>query len=289
MKISLNIDDKLAGKTIKQLFAEMQLSTLQVKRFKYDGSITVNGNPKTVRYILQKDDWLVAKNNERLAKQRSSETPARLLYKDEYLYVASKPHGIATHPDRTHREDTLGNMLAATIGDEFALRVITRLDKVTSGCVLGALDEVVAEKLNSLQLCHGIQKTYIALVDGKTEPFGEIRLPLARMDGQNKTVVNKDGKQSETLYEAVAYCNGKTLLHVTPQTGRTHQIRAHLSAIGHPIVGDELYGGSPAARVMLHCQTLQFVHPITGTTVCVSDPCPFANTVESNYAKSDRH
>lgn len=275
MNITLTIDDALAGRCIRQVFEEMRLSTLQIKRFKYNGSILVNGQLKTVRYVLQKGDVLVAQNDEQRAPLPRAQTKATLLFADEYLYVAEKPYGIATHPDRAHHDDTLGNMLAACF-DDFVLRVASRLDKVTSGCVLGALDELTAERLNELQLAHKIEKTYFALVDGIAPTEGIIDYPLTRSHEQNKTVISKDGKPSLTKFERLACANGKSLLKVQPLTGRTHQIRAHLAAIGHPICGDVLYGGSNAARVMLHCGELRFIHPITGKPLTVVCPCPFS-------------
>lgn len=173
------------------------------------------------------------------------------------------------HPDRTHRNETFGNRLATTFGDGFCLRIITRLDKTTSGLALGALDEITAQKLNEMQQRHAIEKTYVARVRGSFDAQnGRIDLPLRRDDKRNKTVVADDGKPATTLWKVL---NGEpSLLQVTPLTGRTHQIRAHLSAIGHPIVGDELYGGTPAERVMLHCCRLKFTHPITGENIDVS-------------------
>lgn len=275
MKINLTIDDSLAGQSIRQLFEGMHLSTLQIKRFKYNGNILVNGQTKTVRYVLQKGDVLVAENDEQCTPLPKAQTKATLLFADEYLYVAEKPYGIATHPDRAHHDDTLGNMLAACF-DNFVLRVATRLDKVTSGCVLGALDELTAERLNELQLAHQIQKTYFALAEGAAPERGTIDYPLMRSHEQNKTVISEYGKPSLTKFERIACSNGKSLLKVQPLTGRTHQIRAHLAAIGHPICGDVLYGGNPDFRVMLHCGELNLIHPITGEPLSVSCPCPFS-------------
>ena len=262
------VDNNLAGKTLKEYFAEQGYSTTQIKRYKYGGKITVNGQEKTVRYVLETGDEVVLQTETRLETPLFAPQKAKVLFVDKYLYVAEKPCELAIHPDRAHRIDTFGNRLAATFGDGFALRIITRLDKATSGLVLGALDEITAQKLNKMQENHEIQKTYFARVESRCEaPSGRIDLPLLRCDSCNKTVVSHEGKSATTLWKVLSQKDGNTLLEVTPVSGRTHQIRAHLSAIGHPIIGDELYGGSSARRVMLHCCKLQFTHPITGVRV----------------------
>ena len=277
MKLTVNITHKEQGVTVKQYLAEQGYSTSQTKRFKYGGVIAVNGEPVTVRHVLQEGDVLTLETEQRLSSPLVATCPAEILYVDEYLYVAKKPHGVAIHPDRAHKSDTFGNMLAASFGENFQLRIVTRLDKTTSGLVLGALDEVTAEKLNALQQRHEIAKTYVALVEGVLEnDNGEIDLPLARIDAENKTVVDLErGKPSKTQYGVKKRNLDTTLLTVTPLTGRTHQIRAHLAAIGHPIVGDTPYGATPADRIMLHCERLTFTHPYTGEPIDVTFPAEF--------------
>lgn len=272
MEITTTILQVDANTTLKQYLTDKGYSTSQIKRFKYDGSICVNGQPVTVRYVLQQGDVLQLTSNERLTTPTFSERKAQILYQDEYLYVANKPYGVAIHPDRAHNTDTFGNMLATVFGQGFQLRIITRLDKTTSGLVLGALDEVTAQKLNEMQLHHQITKTYACLVEEIVDIDGEIDMPLSRVDGHNKTIVDTKGKPSRTLYRVVDKQIDKTLLQVTPVTGRTHQIRAHLSAIGHPICGDVLYGATPADRIALHCEKLRFTHPYTQKTVQITAP-----------------
>ena len=276
MKITLTVTEKENGLTVKDYLAEQGYSTTQIKRFKYGGEIMVNGATVTVRYVLKMGDTLTLATVDRLVTPSFAQETAEVLFVDQYLYVANKPYGVAIHPDRAHKEETFGNMLATNFGSSFQLRIVTRLDKTTSGLVLGALDEVTAHRLNDLQLQHGIEKNYVALVEGNVLPdSGEIALPLARLDGQNKTVVDDSGKPSSTLYRVMDRRDNTTLLSVTPLTGRTHQIRAHLAAIGHPIVGDTLYGGCAAKRIMLHCEKLSFLHPYTGERVEVNSPVDF--------------
>lgn len=278
MKLTINIDAAHDGKTIKQLFAEKGYSLELIKKFKYDGAIEVNGERKTVRWVLREGDLLVLEANESAAHPVPAETPAVIVYADNYLYLADKPYGINTHPDRAHKDDTLANRLATTFGADFVMHVTTRLDRTTSGLVLGAFDTLTAEKLNSMQLRHEIHKTYLAVAEGIVkDDHDEVALPLARADEQNKTVVRGDGKPSLTEYRVLQRLYDKNLTEVSlvPHTGRTHQLRAHMAAIGHPLLGDVLYGGNEADRIYLHCTALDFVHPITGERIVKQSPCPW--------------
>lgn len=273
MKIVKQIGAVDNGKTIRQLFAEMKLSATTIKKFKYDGVIDVNGSVQNVNYVLKCGDLLTLVANERAMHPEKAALSAKIAYVDDFLYIADKPYNLNTHPDRAHREDTLGNRLSTTFGEDFALRIVTRLDKTTSGLVLGALDAVTAERLNDMQLRHEIAKTYIAAVHGQFEQRqGQIDLPLLRVDEQNKTVCDCSGKAACTVYSVVNYNPEQdvTIVRLCPLTGRTHQLRAHMAALGHPLVGDVLYGGKPADRIYLHCMQLTFVHPVTGKTIDVT-------------------
>ena len=270
MKITFIVEGNLADKTIKEYFALQGLSTTEIKRFKYDGHIWANGAAVTVRYKMKLGDKMEFVTNERLQTPTFAKEPAQLLYVDKYLYVAYKPYGVAIHPDLKYHEETFGNMLATTFGKDFVLHVITRLDKTTDGLVLGALDEITAQRLNDMQYYHKIKKTYLATVEGCLEGNGQIDLPLSRQG--NKTIVDQGGKNALSFYRAVCHNNNTTLVQLTLGTGRTHQLRAHLSAIGHPIVGDKLYGATTSGNIELHCVKLCFAHPHTGQQVVVELP-----------------
>ena len=267
MKISFVVGTELTHKSIKQYFEKEGLSTTEIKRFKYDGHILANGKSVTVRYIMQLGDKMEFATNERLQTPTFAKTPANVLYADNYLYVAYKPYGVPIHPDLAHHTETFGNMLATTFGEGFALHIITRLDKTTDGLVLGALEEITAQKLNEMQYHHKIQKTYLATVEGQLCGSGAINLPLLRQG--NKTIVDTSGKEAISFYKAIEHSDSTTVVELTLGTGRTHQLRAHLSAIGHPIVGDKLYGATTDSPIELHCVKLQFDHPHTGKQIVV--------------------
>ncbi len=261
MKQSFCIDNDLAGKTIKQYFELQGYSTTQIKRFKYDGHILANGSQVTVRYLLKFGDKVEIATNDRLLTPSFAQQKAQVLFCDNYLYVANKPYGVAIHPDLAHHDQTFGNMLATTFGKGFELRIVTRLDKTTNGLVLGALDEVTCQRLNDMQQKHQIQKVYFAKVEGHLQGAGQIALPLLRQN--NKTIVDEKGKEALTFFEEIAFDGIFTTVKLTLGTGRTHQLRAHLSAVGHPIAGDKLYGAVTCGEVQLTCKELHFDHPVT--------------------------
>lgn len=267
MKITFDVTATLAGKTIKQYFEMEELSTTEVKRFKYDGRILANGQSVTVRYQMKLGDKMEFATNERLQTPSFAKTPAKVLYADDHLYVAYKPYGVAIHPDLAHHTETFGNMLATAFGETFTLHIVTRLDKTTDGLVLGALDEITAQRLNDMQFMHEIHKTYHAVVEGCLQGSGKITLPLARQG--NKTVVSETGKNALSFYKVLQNNQHTTLVELTLGTGRTHQLRAHLSAIGHPIIGDKLYGATTGDRILLTCVRLEFAHPHTKENVVV--------------------
>ena len=267
MKITFVVNNQLDGKTIKQYFEMEGFSTTEIKRFKYDGHIWANGQSVTVRYQMKLGDNMEFVTNERLQTPPMAQTPATILYADEHLYIAYKPYGVAIHPDLAHHTETFGNMLATAFGKKFTLHIVTRLDKTTDGLVLGALDEITAQRLNDMQYHHKIEKTYHAIVEGHLVGQGKIDLPLARIG--NKTVADDGGKHALSFYQTLHNYLDTTLVQLTLGTGRTHQLRAHLAAIGHPIVGDKLYGATTSGQIKLTCVKLAFVHPHTGKDVVV--------------------
>lgn len=276
MQQTFTVNDQQSGLTLKQYFERQGYSSKQVKRLKHEGQILVDGSHATVNHVLQKGQCVQLTAFNTLTMPVKAQECAKLLYCDDYLYVAYKPFGVAIHPDRTHYDNTLGNMLATTFDNGFCLHLVTRLDKTTSGCVLGALDEVTACALNNLQVQHGIEKNYYAKVQGVLQDdCGQIRASLLRDDQHNKTVVSDQGKNALTLWKKISATSDATLLDVQPQTGRTHQIRAHLASIGNPIVGDVLYGATDYERICLQCYKLHFVHPVTGKDVTVEIDCEF--------------
>lgn len=255
------------------------LSTRTLSRLKSkENGILLNGEHATVRAVLHEGDTLSLAIEDEEGSQGivPRPIPVELLFEDGEIAVCRKPSDMPTHPSHGHFEDTLANALAYYYRDTpFVFRAITRLDRETSGAVLVARNALAAGRLSDAMKTGRIQKSYFALVHGETPPFGRIALPIRRREGSVMLrEVSPDGAHAETLYRTLARGGGCSLIAVFPQTGRTHQIRLHLSVIGHPLCGDALYGreGDGFARTMLHAARLSFAHPTSGAPIAVYAP-----------------
>lgn len=213
---------------------------------------------------------------------RPTEMPLDILYEDEDLLVLNKNGYLAMHPSHGHQEDTLANgvthYLAETHKDG-VFHAVGRLDKGTSGVVLCALNSYAASRMNG-----NAKKTYLALCDGIPPQKGTIDCPIYRPD-PDKTLraCGEIGEAAVTHYEVLESGNGRSLVLVRPETGRTHQIRVHMAKIGVPLVGDVLYGTDVPglSRHLLHCYSSEITHPVTGETMIFHAKLPeeFRNTV----------
>lgn len=196
-------------------------------------------------------------------------------YRGPHAAVLDKPAGLAVHPTLNHRDHTLANGWLYRLqseGESGVFRPVNRLDKNTSGLVLIALDAYAAPLL-----AQSAEKVYLAVVEGEL-PLGPgvIDAPIARRgDSIIGRCVRPDGKPSRTAYTVLAAAGGHSLVACRPLTGRTHQIRVHFSSLGHPLAGDDLYGGHTAhiARHALHCASLAFTPP-GAAPVTVQSPLP---------------
>jgi 23S rRNA pseudouridine1911/1915/1917 synthase len=194
-----------------------------------------------------------------------------IAYEDDNIVVFDKPYDMPVHPSVKHQGDTLGNYFAYAYPNT-TFRAIIRLDRNTSGLCIVAKNQRSAGMLQRL-----VHKTYYAVVSGLVDDFGTIDAPIKReADSIIKRVVADDGQPSVTHYKRLSY-NGKySLVEVTLETGRTHQIRVHFSHIGHPLVGDDLYGGTREHinRQALHCGKLTFPNVDTHEPIEVTSSIP---------------
>ena len=204
-----------------------------------------------------------------------------LIYRDASLIVVNKPAGMLAVPGRgADKQDCLASRVRAEFADAL---VVHRLDMATSGLLLFARGTEMQRRLSQLFREREIQKRYVAVVAGKLEPLsGEIDLPLIG-DWPNRPrqkVDHLSGKRSLTRYRLLAHDAGAgaSRVELEPITGRTHQLRVHMAAIGHPIVGDALYGreaGSGAGRLLLHASALSFAHPLNAEPLSLASDAPF--------------
>lgn len=204
-----------------------------------------------------------------------------VLYEDDYCLVVHKPQGIKVHSDGVSREPALSNLVSGLYfsrGESVAPEHVHRLDEHTSGPVLYAKNDFARQQLEAAMADKQIGRIYVALVEGVVSPsLRRIDEPIGRdRHHASRRRVSPTGKPAATRIELVDTYPSASLIRLTLETGRTHQIRVHMSHAGHPLLGDALYGGSPAylKHQALHGESLSFPHPVTGETILVSDPWP---------------
>ncbi len=275
-KLTLEITKELDGRKIESIL-EKELSvsrSLIAKLKRTDGAITLNGQSEKLITRVKEGDILSVNVKEKENSIESAKIPLDILFEDEDIIAVNKPWGMPVHPSKNHVSDTLANGLKNYLGEDAGIHIITRLDRDTTGVVLVAKNPHSAKILTEQMKNGNIQKEYIAVVNGCPSPEnGIIDAPIDRDTGI-KRKVSQNGKPALTEYEVIK--NGEfSVVRLQPKTGRTHQIRVHLSHNGHPIFGDSMYGAPQVGeRTRLHCQALEFTHPQSGEKMVISAPLP---------------
>ncbi len=216
----------------------------------------------------------------------STQIPLNIIYEDECFLILNKPAGIAVHPSILHYTDSLANGVKfyfESIGLKRKIRPINRLDLNTSGIIIFAKNEYVQECLIKQMQNSTFQKYYIAFVEGTfTNKEGTINLPIARKENSIiERCISENGQTAITDYKVLSEYNNFSIVECHLQTGRTHQIRVHMSATNHPLLGDTLYGSSSDLinRQALHCYKVSFTHPITKQSLTFN--CDLPNDMDS--------
>ncbi len=228
---------------------------------------------------LKEDDVLEINFDYEINTFELEEGPLEVLYEDDMILAVNKNPFLVVHPTKGHPTGTLMNHIAYYLGDsgdDSKIRFVNRLDRDTSGVVIIAKNQFIHHRLSEAMKASEVNKEYIALVEGAVEKdIDLIDLPIEREseDSINR-IVREDGKPSQTQYEVIERFNEYTLLKIKLFTGRTHQIRVHLTHIGHPIMADELYNKKSEFmdRQFLHCTEMDFVHPITKEKIVLNAP-----------------
>lgn len=246
--------------------------------------IFLNGNQADSRIAPQINDAITVNLdfNEESENIIPTPIPLNIIYEDEALLILDKPAGIAVHPSISHYTDSLANGVKYyfdTIGLKRKIRPVNRLDLNTSGLIVFAKNEYVQECLIQQMQTNEFKKEYLAIVHGIFENVqGTINLPIARKENSIiERCISENGQEAITHYEVLKTSNDLSLVHCILQTGRTHQIRAHMSAIGHPLVGDTLYGpnfSDSITRQALHSYKISFIHPISHQIVSFTSELP---------------
>lgn len=279
----LIIPKEWENKTTEQLFKEVwHTPKKQLHFFKMNKEILLNGQAPLWQNPLKKGDRLHIKLFKEL---ELNVTPTfmdiEVLYEDDHLLIVNKPTGINTHPNEPEQIDTLANGVAFHLqakGDLRQIKHIHRLDRDTSGVILFAKHAFIGSLLDKLLEERKITRTYTAIVYGKVRrKKGTINEPIGRdRHHPTKRRISPNGQAAITHFEVIENNNQKSVLKCQLDTGRTHQIRVHLSSIGHPIIGDQLYGEVQGEdRLYLHAEQIQFVHPFTLEEIHVTCPPPW--------------
>jgi 23S rRNA pseudouridine1911/1915/1917 synthase len=248
------------------------------------GRVTVGGRAAPKNHRLAAGDVVVVSADEQAPAAAPAPVPFETVYEDEHLLIVDKPAGVVTHPAPGHRGPTLADALAGRSAGGPAERpgIVHRLDRDTSGLLVLARSEEAYEALRRMMRRRETVREYLTLVDGHPDAeSGTIDAAIGR-DRARRTVISTRTDRARTAvthFEVVERLPRTTLLRVRLETGRTHQIRAHMAAIGHPVCGDQHYGGAICGkriglgRQFLHAARLMFRHPLSGEPVqCESKP-----------------
>ena len=267
-----------------------ELTRTSAQRLIEQGDILVNNKKVKVAYKVSEGDIIaVEKQMPKEIEIKAQNIPVDIVYEDDDIIVVNKPKGMVVHPANGNPDGTLVNAVMALckdslsgIGGELRPGIVHRLDKDTSGAIIIAKNDKAHIKLSEMLKNHEIEKTYIALVRGIVkENEATIDMPISRSQtDRKKMAVNREGKNAVTHIKVLErfYRNNVTLLEVKIETGRTHQIRVHLSKIGFPIIGDGVYSNGKnewnISGQCLHAKSLKFKHPITNKEIYVEAKIP---------------
>ena len=265
-----------------------KITRTSAQRLIEQGNILVNGKKQKVAYKIAENDVITVEHEEpKQIELKAQKIPIEVIYEDADIIVVNKPKGMVVHPANGNPDGTLVNAIMnickdslSGIGGEIRPGIVHRLDKDTSGLLIVAKNDMAHVKMSEQIKNHEVKKTYIALVRGVIkENEATIDMPIGRSrTDRKKMAVAKDGKNAVTHIKVLKRYDKYTLLEINIETGRTHQIRVHLSHIGYPIIGDYTYSNGKnefgVEGQCLHAKSLEFKHPITKKEMKLEAPLP---------------
>ena len=285
-KITFHIQNETGrvDKVIAELFEKY--TRTQIQSWIKKGNILINNKPVKVNYKVTSGDYVVLEEPpEEPLKMEPENIPLDIVFEDESILVVNKPWGMVVHPSKGHLRGTLVNALLFHVNElsegtaYVRPGIVHRIDKDTSWLLVIAKNNTAHQKLADQFHAHTIERQYIALVHGKVQhEEGTINAPIGRMQNNRlKRTVTKDGKPAITHFKRIKEFQKFTLLNLRLETGRTHQIRVHMLYIGHPLLGDPMYGPFETVHEkgqFLHAATLGFNHPVTNEWMEFQAPLP---------------
>lgn len=258
--------------TVKNILKnKLKMSERFIRKLKLNDKIICNGTPIKINDTIEAGNILNIDLNfeEESDNIDSVKIPFDILYEDDWLIVINKPVNMVVHPSVLHRDDSLANAVKFYLenkNEKIKMRFVNRLDRDTTGIVVFAKSEYIQESLASQMQDGRLIKEYRTIVEGTLKESGIIDKPIRRQEGSIMLrEVAEDGERAVTHYEVLQSMNNMSFVKVILETGRTHQIRVHMKSIGHPLVGDDLYGDKSEliGRQALHAYKMEFIHPIT--------------------------
>lgn len=277
-----------------------ELTRSAAQRLLAQGAVTKDGAPVKKNYkTAPGDTFVVTLPDAAPSELVAQDLPLDVVYEDDDLIVVNKPRGMVVHPAPGHEDGTLVNALLAHCGDSLsgvggALRpgIVHRIDRDTSGLIIAAKNDYAHQFLSAQLADHTLARTYECIVVGNLrEDSGTVDAPIARDSRDRKRMaVVPGGRRAVTHWEVIARYPGYTHVRCRLETGRTHQIRVHMAYLGHPILGDTVYGAKKAVPGLtgqcLHAVGLQFIHPRTKELVSLT--CPLPEEFTATLRKIDR-
>lgn len=281
--LELEVPLDAAGTRLDRFLAAHVGSRARAQALIDGGHVLVDGRARLKRHAVRPGERILVEDAGEAAAPRRSNAPFAIAYEDEHLIVVEKPAGVVVHPARGHRSGTLAQALAGVGGggdEPWRAGIVHRLDRDTSGLLVVARSDSVHRALKASLSARRLQREYLTLVDGHPSArTGTIDAPIGR-DRRDRVLMSIDSdapREARTHFRIERMLPQATLLRVWLDTGRTHQIRVHMAAIGHPISGDPQYGTAGRyglTRQFLHACRLAFTHPVTGEAIDVSSPLP---------------